>query len=86
MARTTRGEAFSLHPTYSAGRPAVAKALVGHFVAPDPIAAAQVQALRRRVADLEARVLLLETELAAAEAAAQARLETSLDPGEPVLV
>jgi uncharacterized small protein (DUF1192 family) len=45
----------------------VAKALVGHFVAPDPLAAAQVQSLRRRVADLEERVLLLEAELAARE-------------------
>jgi hypothetical protein len=45
----------------------VAKALVGHFVAPDPIAAAQVQALSRRVAELEDRVLLLEAELAARE-------------------
>jgi BMFP domain-containing protein YqiC len=43
----------------------VAKALVGHFVAPDPVAAAQVRALRQRVAELEARVLLLEAELAA---------------------
>jgi hypothetical protein len=43
----------------------VAKALVGHFVAPDPVAAAQVQALSRRVAELEERVLLLEAELAA---------------------
>jgi uncharacterized small protein (DUF1192 family) len=43
----------------------VAKALVGHFVAPDPVALAQVQSLRRRVAELEARVLLLEAELAA---------------------
>jgi len=46
----------------------VAKALLGHFVAPDPIAAAQVQSLRRRVAELEARVLLLEAELAARDA------------------
>jgi hypothetical protein len=45
----------------------VAKALVGHFVAPDPVAAAQVQALSRRVAELEDRVLLLEAELAARE-------------------
>ncbi len=45
----------------------MAKALVGHFVAPDPIAAAQVQALSRRVAELEDRVLLLEAELAARE-------------------
>ena len=45
----------------------MAKALVGHFVAPDPIAAAQVRALRQRVAELEARVLLLEAELAAAQ-------------------
>lgn len=43
----------------------VAKALVGHFVAPDPIAAAQVRALRQRVEQLEARVILLEAELAA---------------------
>jgi hypothetical protein len=43
----------------------VAKALVGHFVAPDPVAAAEVRALRQRVAQLEARVLLLEAELAA---------------------
>jgi hypothetical protein len=47
---------------------AVAKALVGHFVAPDPVANAQVQSLRRRVADLEERVLLLEAELAARDA------------------
>lgn len=46
----------------------MAKALVGHFVAPDPIAAAQVRALQQRVAELEARVLLLEAELAAATA------------------
>jgi len=44
----------------------VAKALVGHFVAPDPIAAAQVRALSQRVAELEARLLLLEAELATA--------------------
>jgi hypothetical protein len=43
----------------------VAKALVGHFVAPDPVAAAQVRALTRRVAALEERVLLLQAELAA---------------------
>ncbi len=43
----------------------MAKALVGHFVAPDPVAAAEVRALRQRVAQLEARVLLLEAELAA---------------------
>jgi hypothetical protein len=43
----------------------VAKALVGHFVASDPVAAAQVQALSRRVAELGERVLLLEAELAA---------------------
>ncbi len=43
----------------------MAKALIGHFVAPDPVAAAQVLSLRRRVADLEERVLLLEAELAA---------------------
>jgi uncharacterized small protein (DUF1192 family) len=48
----------------------VAKALVGHFVAPDPVAAAQVQSLRRRVAELEERVLLLEAELAARDAIA----------------
>jgi hypothetical protein len=47
----------------------VAKALVGHFVAPDPIAAAQVRSLRHKVAELEARVLLLEAELAAAQSA-----------------
>jgi hypothetical protein len=47
----------------------VAKALVGHFVAPDPIAAAQVRALRQRVAELEARLLLVEAELAAAQPA-----------------
>jgi len=52
----------------------VAKALVGHFVAPDPVAAAQVHALRQRVADLEARVLLLEAELAATTAS------TEVDP------
>jgi hypothetical protein len=46
----------------------VAKALVGHFVAPDPVAAAQVQSLRRRVAELEERVLLLEAEMAARDA------------------
>lgn len=46
----------------------MAKALVGHFVAPDPIAAAQVRALRQRVDELEARVMLLEAELAAARA------------------
>jgi hypothetical protein len=46
----------------------VAKALIGHFVAPDPVATAQVQSLRRRVADLEERVLLLEAELAARDA------------------
>lgn len=46
----------------------MAKALLGHFVAPDPVAAAQVQSLRRRVAELEERVLLLEVELAARNA------------------
>lgn len=49
----------------------MAKALVGHFVAPDPVAAAQVQSLRRRVSELEARVLLLEAELAARDAVAE---------------
>jgi hypothetical protein len=48
----------------------VAKALVGHFVAPDPVAAAQVQALSRRVAQLEERVLMLEAELAARDVVA----------------
>ncbi len=43
----------------------MAKALVGHFVAPDPLAAAQVIALTKRVAELEQRVLLLEADLAA---------------------
>ncbi len=60
----------------------MAKALVGHFVAPDPIAAAQVQSLRRRVAELEARVLLLETELAARSVVD----EPTLDAAEPALV
>ncbi len=60
----------------------MAKALVGHFVAPDPIAAAQVQSLRRRVAELEARVLLLETELAARQAVD----EPTIDAAEPALV
>ena len=60
----------------------MAKALVGHFVAPDPIAAAQVQSLRRRVAELEARVLLLETELAARQAVDDPALEAA----EPALV
>lgn len=50
----------------------MAKALVGHFVAPDPVAAAQVQSLRRRVAELEERVLLLEAEMAAREVIAAA--------------
>jgi uncharacterized small protein (DUF1192 family) len=59
----------------------VAKALVGHFVSPDPLAAAQVHSLRRRVADLEGRVLLLEAELAAREAIAQ-----QLDDDEVALV
>ena len=48
----------------------MAKALLGHFVAPDPVAAAQVQSLRRRVVELEERVLLLEAELAARDAVA----------------
>ena len=60
----------------------MAKALVGHFVAPDPIAAAQVQSLRRRVAELEARVLWLETELAARQAVDDPALEAA----EPALV
>jgi hypothetical protein len=60
----------------------VAKALVGHFVAPDPVANAQVNSLMRRVAELEARVLMLETELAAAQAVAP----PALDPVEPALV
>lgn len=59
----------------------MAKALVGHFVAPDPLAVAQVQSLRRRVADLEGRVLLLEAELAAREAIA-----AQLDDDEVALV
>lgn len=45
----------------------MAKALVGHFVAPDPIAAAEVRALRQRVAELEARVLMLEAVVAASQ-------------------
>ena len=53
----------------------MAKALVGHFVAPDPIAAAQVRALRQRVDELEARVMLLEAELAAATTA---KIDTAL--------
>lgn len=60
----------------------MAKALVGHFVAPDPVAAAQVQSLRRRVAELEARVLLLEAELAARQVADT----PTLDAAEPALV
>jgi uncharacterized small protein (DUF1192 family) len=62
----------------------VAKALVGHFVAPDPIAAAQVRALTHRVAELQARVLVLEAELAAA-VADRAAVEP-VGMGEPVLV
>lgn len=58
----------------------MAKALLGHLVAPDPVAAAQVQALRQRVADLEARVLLLEAELAALHA------EPVSDPVDAALV
>lgn len=62
----------------------MAKALVGHFVAPDPIAAAQVRALTHRVAELQARVLVLEAELAAA-VADDGSVE-SVDVGEPALV
>ncbi|MGA7690221.1 MAG: hypothetical protein WCA29_13445 [Jiangellales bacterium] len=62
----------------------MAKALVGHFVAPDPIAAAQVRALTRRVAELQARVLVLEAELAAT-VADDAGLEP-LDVSQPALV
>lgn len=61
------------------------KALVGHFVAPDPIAAAQVMSLRRRVAELEARVLLLEAELAAMDPVV-ARAADRHEAGQPALV
>jgi hypothetical protein len=63
----------------------VAKALVGHFVAPDPIAAAQVMSLRRRVAELEARVLLLEAELAAPHSVSAAAADRHV-VGQPALV
>lgn len=80
MSREARRPATDRSPDF--WRPLVAKALVGHFVAPDPIAAAQVQSLRRRVAELEARVLLLETELAARQAVD----EPTIDAAEPALV
>lgn len=67
---------------YRHGRPAVAKALLGSFVGPDPVAAAQVQALRRRVSELEVRVLMLEAELAATEQAS----DSDRGGGQPALI
>ena len=48
----------------------MAKALHGHLVGPDPRAALEINALRRRIAELQDQVERLSTELAAAQHAA----------------
>lgn len=46
----------------------MAKALMGHLAGPDPRAAYEINALRRRIADLEDQVDSLRTALVAAQA------------------